>query len=186
MRRLSSFLLVICLGFLLSAPVYSLTVGGVSIPDQYQIGKTTLVLNGAGSRRKFIFVRIYVGALYVEKKTHNPQEVLKQPIKVVRMHFTYSHIPANKIRNAFKEDLERISANLLKTEAAKEFLNIFTFPVKEGDNVDLIFYHDTLIVMLNQKKVGQVKSGKLVNAVLSIYIGKHPASESLKKALLGE
>ncbi len=161
-------------------------VSGVNMPDQYQIGKTVLVLNGAGARRKFIFVKVYVGGLYLQKKTSNPADVLKQNIKVIRMHFTYSHVSAEKIRNAFKDDLKRVAPDVLKSSAGKEFLKIFTFNIKSGDNVDLVFDNDTLSVLYNLKKMGSVKSKKLVDAVVNIYIGDKPAQESLKKELLGK
>ncbi len=185
MRRL--FFVVLALAMLcFTGSAMAFEISGVNIPDTYQIDNNVLKLNGAGVRRKFIFVKIYVGALYVQKKTHDPEEVAKEPIKVIRMHFLYSHIPASKIKGAFADDLKRISKKLYKSEVAKRFLNIFNFDVKEGDNLDLIFYRDTLFVFYNGKKMGEVKSKDLVNAVLSIYIGKHPAQESLKKAMLGE
>ncbi len=93
---------------------------------------------------------------------------------------------AEKIRNAFKDDLERVAPNVLKSEAGKQFLNIFNFNVKSGDNVDLLFDNDTLSVLYNLKKVGSVKSKKLVDAVVNIYIGDKPAQTSLKEALLGK
>ncbi len=187
MRRFSSVLVFLGLVMLLSVSgVFSMEISGVNIPDTYQVDNAVLKLNGAGIRRKFIFVKIYIGALYVEKKSHDPKEIEAQPIKVVRMHFLYSHIPAKKIRDAFADDIKRIAGNFSNSEAAKAFLKLFNFDVKKNDTVDLIFYHDTLIVYHNGKKVGEVKSKRLINTVLAIYIGKSPAQESLKKAMLGE
>ncbi len=183
MRKLFAFVMAFVL---FAAFAQAKEVSGVNMPDQYQIGKTVLVLNGAGARRKFIFVKVYVGGLYLEKKTSKPADVLKQKMKVIRMHFTYPHVSAEKIRNAFKDDLERVAPNVLKSEAGKQFLNIFNFNVKSGDNVDLLFDNDTLSVLYNLKKVGSVKSKKLVDAVVNIYIGDKPAQTSLKEALLGK
>jgi hypothetical protein len=161
-------------------------ISGVNMPDQYQVGKTVLVLNGAGVRRKFIFVKVYVGGLYLQKKTSNPKDVLKQDLKVIRMHFTYSHVSAEKIRNAFKDDLQRVAPDVLNSEVGKKFLSLFTFNIKGGDNVDLIFNKDTLSVYYNLKKIGSIKSKKLVDAVVNIYIGDKPAQKSLKEGLLGK
>ncbi len=180
-------LLVLVLSFVFFASyVNAKEVSGVNMPDQYQIGKTVLVLNGAGARRKFIFIKVYVGGLYLLKKTSDAKDVLKQNMKVIRMHFTYSHVSAKKIRNAFKDDLERVAPDVLKSKAGEEFLKIFNFDVKSGDNVDLLFDNDTLSVLYNLTRVGSVKSKKLVDAVVNIYIGDKPAQESLKEALLGK
>ncbi|MBK5259345.1 MAG: chalcone isomerase family protein, partial [Thermoanaerobaculia bacterium] len=43
------------------------TVGGVDISDKTTVGGQTLVLNGAGLRKKF-FIKVYTGALYLPSK----------------------------------------------------------------------------------------------------------------------
>ncbi len=180
-------LLVVLFAFVLFVSLaQAKEISGVNMPDQYQVGKTVLVLNGVGVRRKFIFVKIYVGGLYLLRKTSNPENVLKQNLKVIRMHFTYSHVSAEKIRNAFKDDLKRVAPDVLHSKSGRVFLKIFNFNIKGGDNVDLVFDNDTLSVLHNLKNVGSVSSKKLVDAVVNIYIGDKPAQESLKKGLLGK
>ena len=42
-------------------------VGGVSLPETLTAGDQTLMLNGAGIRKK-LFIILYVGALYLQEK----------------------------------------------------------------------------------------------------------------------
>ncbi len=161
-------------------------ISGVNMPDQYQIGKTVLTLNGGAARRKFIFVKIYVGALYVEKKSSDPKDILNQNLKVIRMHFTYHKVTAKEIRDAYRSDLKRVDPKINNSPAEKKFFALLNFDVKSTDNMDLIFTNNTLTVLYNLKKIGTVKSKQLTDDVLNIYIGKKPVQESLKEGLLGK
>ena len=62
-----------------------------------------LKLNGAGIRYKFIF-KIYVGALYLEKKINDPNEILTNPgPSRVIMHIVYDEVPSEKLVAAWLE-----------------------------------------------------------------------------------
>ena len=50
-------------------------VAGVKVDDQIKVGSSELVLNGAGLRTK-VFVKVYVGALYVTQKATTPAALL--------------------------------------------------------------------------------------------------------------
>ena len=66
-------MLALCL-FTVSA-AHALEVAGVQVPEQSQLGASTLVLNGAGLRTRVIF-KVYVGALYLPEKKSSAAEVL--------------------------------------------------------------------------------------------------------------
>ncbi|MCK7466897.1 MAG: chalcone isomerase family protein [Desulfosudis oleivorans] len=68
----------IALATLLSiAPAAARDVGGVKVPDELRVAgeKQSLVLNGAGYRKKF-FVEVYVGALYLTQPVTQVDRVL--------------------------------------------------------------------------------------------------------------
>ena len=50
-------------------------VAGVKLDEQIKVGAGELVLNGAGLRTK-VFVKVYVGALYVTQKSNTPAGLL--------------------------------------------------------------------------------------------------------------
>ena len=63
MKKLLSLLLIM----LLTAPAYALDVAGVKLDDSAKVGDASLPLNGAGLRTR-MFIKVYVGALYLAKK----------------------------------------------------------------------------------------------------------------------
>ena len=61
---------------LLAIPaVQAVEVAGVKMEDQVKVGANELVLNGAGVRTK-VFVKVYVGALFVSQKANTPAALL--------------------------------------------------------------------------------------------------------------
>lgn len=182
MKKLSIILLLL----VLIAPVgYSKIVKGVNIPDTYQYFGKNLVLNGTGFRKKF-FIKVYIGALYLQQKTDDANAVISAPTKVVKMHFLYKKVKASQMKDAFKEGFEKIDENLLKESAVQEFLNAVSFDVVKGDEVDLIIDNDMVTVLKNGDKIGDFKSKSLADALIKIYVGDEPADSGLKEGLLGK
>ncbi|MGA1846102.1 chalcone isomerase family protein [Deferribacter abyssi] len=178
-------ILIVLFSFLIvTTSLQAKNVSGISIQDTYDFGNKTLVLNGTGYRKKF-FIKIYIGALYVEKKTSNFEEVLNQNPKVIKMHFLYKKVKAGQMQKAFKEGFEKASPNLVNSDSVAKFLNVFNFDVVRGDEIDLILDNDNVIVTHNNKKIAEIKSKELAEAILKIYIGERPADKNLKKGLLG-
>ena len=55
-------LIIIMSAFLMVTPLaVAKEIGGAKLPDSMTAGKDELVLNGAGLRKKYRFVKIYVG-----------------------------------------------------------------------------------------------------------------------------
>ena len=61
------------LSLMLLVPMVSsaATVAGVNMEDKTTVNGQTLVLNGAGLRKKF-FIKVYVGGFYLPAKMSNP------------------------------------------------------------------------------------------------------------------
>ncbi len=59
-------------------------MAGVKVDDSIKVGSSELVLNGAGLRSK-LFIKVYVGALYVGQKAATPAAHLRQPATPRRM-----------------------------------------------------------------------------------------------------
>nr|MBL8409831.1 chalcone isomerase family protein [Dechloromonas sp.] len=61
---------------LLALPgVHAAEVAGVRLDDSLRVGSNELVLNGAGVRSK-LFIKVYVGALYVGEKSSSPTAII--------------------------------------------------------------------------------------------------------------
>jgi len=179
--------LAVALSFLLlSSHAFALDVAGVNVAPTVSVRQKALTLNGAGIRKK-LFIKVYVGSLYTERKATTPAQLLADPgEKLVRMNFVYKKVEKEKIIEAFAEGLANNSPGVARSAEAKAFLSWFTADFIAGDTVDISLSPDgTVAASHNGKALGTVRSPALVQGVLLIWFGEKPADEGLKKGMLG-
>lgn len=73
---MKKFIVLAVLACFIAAPALAKEVGGVMVPDSVTAGGKSLVLNGAGVRKKFGLVKIYAGALYLTQKSSDPDKIM--------------------------------------------------------------------------------------------------------------
>jgi hypothetical protein len=179
--------LAVALSFLLlSSHAWALDVAGVNVAPTVSARQKTLTLNGAGIRKK-LFIKVYVGSLYTERKVATPAQLLADPgEKLIRMNFVHSKVEKEKIIEAFAEGLANNSPAVAPSAEAKAFLSWFTADFVAGDTVDISLSSDgTVAASHNGKVLGTVRSPALVQGVLLIWFGEKPADGGLKKGMLG-
>jgi len=169
----------------------ALEVNGVEIPEQVvQPGsQQQLVLNGAGTREKFIF-DIYVGALYLTEKSTDAAQILASTSpKRVSMDFLYSEISQKKMVNAWNEGFaDNLSDDVLAALKSEinQFNSAFGMTVK-GDSVVIDYLGDgTTVVTINDEEKTRIASTGFQRALLSIWLGDSPVDDDLKRAMLGQ
>jgi hypothetical protein len=180
--------LVLCPG-LKAAPAAE--VSGVTLPETVTVGSEDgrVLLNGAGVRKK-LFVKVYVGALYLNEKVHSAEEVLDNsgPKRIV-MHFLYKELGSEKLVQAW-EDGFSANQGAAAMEALRDRLEKFNglFPaVHSGDAIELdILPGKGTVVSLNGAERGVVEGEDFSRALLEVWLGAKPADKGLKKALLGK
>lgn len=180
--------LAVALSFLLlSSQAFALDVAGVSVAPTVAVQQKTLLLNGAGVRKKFLTVKIYVGSLYTERKVTTTAQLLADPgEKLIRMNFVYKKVEKAAIVDAFAEGLANNSPDVARSAEAKAFLSSFKDDFVAGDTVDIFVSPDgTVSASHNGKALGTVRSPALAQGVLLIWFGEKPADGSLKKGMLG-
>ena len=172
---------------LLSSHAWALDVAGVNVAPTVSSRQKTLTLNGAGIRKK-LFVKVYVGALYTERKAATPAQLLADPgEKLLRMRFVYKKVEKEKIVEAFAEGLANNAPDVARSAEAKAFLAWFTADFVAGDTVDISLSPDgTVSATQNGKALGTVRSPAFVQGVLLIWFGEKPADGGLKKGMLGQ
>lgn len=181
--------LAVALSFLLlSSQAFALEVGGVNVSPTVVLHQKTLTLNGAGIRKAYVFVKVYVGSLYTERKVTSPAQLLADPgEKLVRMNFVHSKVEKEKIVGAFAEGLANNSPGVAQSAEAKAFLSWFTSDFIKGDTVEISLSPDgTVAATQNGRVLGTVRSPELVKGVLLIWFGEKPADADLKKGMLGQ
>jgi Chalcone isomerase-like len=180
--------LAVALSFLLlSSHAFALDVAGVNVPPTVVVQQKTLLLNGAGVRKAYFTIKVYVGSLYTERKVTTPVQLLADSgEKLIRMSFVHSKVEKEKIVGAFAEGLEKNSPDVARSAEAKAFLSWFTADFVAGDTVDISLSPDgTVAASHNGKALGTVRSPALVQGVLLIWFGEKPADGGLKKGMLG-
>ncbi len=178
------------LAALIAAPgLQAAEVAGVRIDEMQNVGGKELVLNGAGLRSK-LFIKLYVGALYVSQKSAAPTALIdstaprRMSLRLLR------DIGADTLHGALEDGLANNHTpdelNALKP-AADQFAGLMKGfgKLKEGDTVAIDFSADGVSVSLNGESRGKVAGPAFARALLKVWLGEKPADASLKKALLG-
>ena len=186
MKRLS---LLIGMALLVSTTAFSVEIGGVQMPETLKAGETTLVLNGAGLRKK-LWIKVYAGGLYLEKKTKKQKTIIDADAPMaVRMHFIYNGVSAKKLIDAWDEGFEAATGDNIdpiKAEIA-QFNGMFTKEAMRNDVYDIIYVPEVgTTVSLNGKPLGTVKSLEFKKALFAIWLGDKPADDGLKEGMLSE
>ena len=172
---------------LLSSHAWAMEVAGVNVAPTVSVRQKTLSLNGAGIRKK-IFVKVYVGALYTEKKVASTDELLRDPgEKLVRMQFVHKKVEREKIVEAFAEGLASNAPDVANSADAKAFLSWFTQDCAAGDTMDVAISADGAVsASHNGKALGSLRNPALSRGVLLIWFGEKPVDAGLRKGMLGQ
>lgn len=185
---IKSLIIFLCLG--ISGSLFAIEVKGVNIPDSATVigpPDQKLVLNGTGIRTKFVF-NIYIGALYLPQKTKDAKKVINDPVfKRISMYFLYDEISKKKMTDGwtdgFKDNLDDDTFKKLQPQI-KQFNSFFPDIVK-GNTVVIDFIPGKgSVVTINDRLQGTVAGEDFQKALLSIWFGKDPPNEALKKGML--
>jgi long-chain acyl-CoA synthetase len=175
---------------LLAAPgLHAAEVAGVKVDDSLRVGGSELLLNGAGLRSK-LFIKVYVGALYVGQKSTSPAAIFDSPQPRRMVMRLLRDLDAETLASAMDEGLKNnlSPAELadMKTQA-EQLAGIMKAigKAREGDTIAIDFSADGVAVSLNGETRGKVAGPGFAKALLKVWLGEKPADASLKKALLG-
>lgn len=168
----------------------ALEVGDAKFDDKVQVGGASLLLNGAGVRSA-VFWDVYAAGLYLTAKENTSEAVLAdQGAKRIELyvmkdndadHFVDS-LRKGIAKNYDKQQADAFGARL--DALGKLFANIDEFEEDDVLNLDWVPGQGTL-VSLNGKELGKIDGADFYSALLSVWIGKEPAKDKLKKELLG-
>jgi hypothetical protein len=175
---------------LLAAPgLHAAEVAGVKVDDSLRIGGSELLLNGAGLRSK-LFIKVYVGALYVGQKSTSPAAIFDSPQPRRMVMRLLRDVDAETLASAMDEGLKNnhSPAELADMKMQAEQLAGIMKAIgkaREGDTIAIDFSADGVAVSLNGETRGKVAGPGFAKALLKVWLGDKPADASLKKALLG-
>lgn len=186
---MKKFLVASCL-FLFSALTTAAELSGVFIDDEILSDNgQTLVLNGAGLREK-LWVDVYVGSLYLPKKSQDVAEILSRPGPWrVQLDFVYKEVAREKLLEAWREGFEKNQSpetlKQLQTQIDQFYAYFDTSALKKDRYVIDYIPSRGIRVSKNQQQLGLIPGEDFKNAVLEIWLGNYPADKKLKKGMLG-
>jgi len=176
-------------GLLVILGIFAAEVAGIKLDDQVKVGASDLVLNGTGLRSK-LFIKVYIGALYVSEKSASPVALLDAT--------TPRRMTMRMLRDIDSDTLYGALWDGLKDNNSEAELAALKVPIeqfaeimkkigtaKNGDTVTLDFAGDGVAVGFNGTARGKVASGAFARSLLKVWLGDNPVDSSLKKALLG-
>ena len=169
--------------------LHAAEVAGVRVADSIKVGNSELVLNGAGLRSK-LFIKVYVGALYVGQKAATPAAIYDSATPRRMVLRLLRDLDADSLHSALDEGLRNnhTPAELSEMQAqAEQLAGIMKAigKVREGDTISIDFSSEGVVVSQNGEVRGKVAGAGFAKALLKVWLGEKPADASLKKALLG-
>ena len=176
------------LSLAIAIPAFALTLAGVNLDDHVTVNGQTLVLNGAGLRKK-LFIKVYVGGLYLPAKQSNAAAILgaDTPRRQV-MHFLYS-VSKAQMCDAWEEGLEQNTKNA-SAEVKSSFKTLCSWmePIPKGNRLVLTYVPGSgTTVEINGKAKGTLPGKATADAILATWIGPDPApGQDFKKGVLGQ
>ena len=188
--------IILLLAFLVSFMSYSqddLDVDGIKIKKTIKVrdtgGKTKLYLNGYGIRDK-MWINLYVQALYLTKKTDNPEEILSSDETIAtRLYVTSSLVTREKLIKAIEEGMEKSYKGDLEPlrDRMNKFMSLFESVTEKGF-VEFVYSKEDVktYVFINDKLTGEIEGLDFRRALFGIWLEERAVDRTLKKRLLGK
>jgi hypothetical protein len=168
-------------------------LAGVRYAPTATVGGSTLQLNGAGIRYRFV-VRVYTAGLYLGTRAATPEAVLAAP-GPKRLHVVMLRdIDANELGRLFTRGMQD---NAPRDEFVKSIPGTIRmgelFAAKkrlasgESFSVDWVPGQGTTVLINGRPSSGEpIREPEFFNALMRIWLGPNPADAQLKDALLGQ
>ncbi len=183
---MSKSLVAVVAALAFAAPAFAGELAGVKMPDSLSVEGKTLTLNGLGLRKKVVF-KVYVAGLYVEQKSTKGEDILaadavrRVDLKMLR------DLDKKAITEAIRSGFEKNAGD--KLAGLKDKLDKFVANItdlKEGETLTVLYVPGKGTRIDGAKGEAYTADGKdFADALFSVWVGKHPVDDDLKKGLLG-
>jgi hypothetical protein len=180
--------LIVCLLMAFGAANHARTaeIENVTFKDHITLDSVTLPLRGTGLFRYMVFVKAYVGALYM------PEDIPSRDVLTdIPKHLVVEYFHAIK-GEAFGEATNEIMAQNLEAESLERLRpriaehNALYKDVEPGDRYSLSYIPGKgTELALNGNPLGVVKGADFAAALYGMWLGENPMNSSFKEQLLG-
>ena len=164
-------------------------VKGIIIPNVVKVNDKYLKINGAGVREK-MFLDLYVGALYLEKKTNKPEDIISaNALMSIKMRVISGMVTRENMEEAIREGFKKSTKGNTKNIDSKinDLINKgFAGEIEKGDVFDLEYIPGKGTSLKKNNKILVVIPGlEFKKALFGVWLCSEPADSNLKKKMLG-
>jgi hypothetical protein len=176
-----------------SGSSFAALVSDVDVADKITLaeGEAELVLNGAALRKKYMIVDVYIGGLYLEQASRDPDTIIQTDgYKRMLFHVLLKRVSARKVANALNEalviNITKEEHNRLKPQI-DDFLALFDdIRLHQGDEVTIDYLPGQGTLVHIPGREDTLLEGKdFYDALLKVWIGPQPVSKDFKQQMLG-
>jgi len=168
------------------------SVAGVTFADTSTVSGNPLVLNGAGLRKKFFF-DVYAAGLYLPAKASDSSRIISADV-TKRIDITLlRNVSAEKFVASLQEGLQnnQDAATLAALKPRMDAFSAILLSLKEAREgqryqMDYVPGKGTQLLVDGNPVGDPIAGADFYGALLSVWIGEHPAQTDLKAALLGQ
>jgi len=165
-------------------------VDNIVLDYEVEYNGETLKLNGAGTRSGFFIGKLYVGALYLQEKSHDPMAIaFGNENMAIHLEITSRLITKENLLKAIEEGYEKATDGNTKPLKSKidKIRSLYINKINKGDKIDFVYIKDKGVFCYhNKKELGLVEGLDFKAAHFKIWLGEKPASKSLKEQMLGK
>jgi hypothetical protein len=147
-------------------------------------------LQGIAVRHVYGFVETYVGALYLQQPLTNAADILAtDQARRMMFHVLSSRVSARRFTNAIEEGLAlnlSEAQNVQLKDRVQQLVALFDHKFSQGTigYIEWLPASQQTRIVINGEVKGTVPGKDLNDALLSIWIGEKPVSDSFRDAIL--
>lgn len=188
LRALLFALLTACTSQLQALSVYDIDVPDISPATA---DSPEMTLRGASVRRLYGFVKVYVGALYLQDNSLTDDQIIAaDSARRMVFYVTSERVSARRFTNAIQEGL---AINVSKEQMASmsdrvnKLTSLFDHKFVEGTigYIEWVPEAQHSRIVIDGRVRGSVDGKDLNDALLKIWLGEHPVSERFRHEVLG-
>ncbi|MCB9187130.1 MAG: chalcone isomerase family protein [Flavobacteriales bacterium] len=166
------------------------TINGVTLPATLKAGDQSISLNGGGIRKK-LFFKLYVGGLYLSKKSGDANAIINaDEAMAVKLQITSGMISSENMSEAISEGFEKSTGGNVAPLKSKIDKFIDTFKkseIVEGNVFDIVYVPGTGVQSYKNGQLQSTVEGMdFKKALFGIWLCDEPADEDLKQKMLGK
>lgn len=185
------FVLFIFLQFSKSFSQQAGEIDGITIPRTVKFADRELILNGIGTRSKFIF-DVYTLALYLTNPSNNSAEIMNSNTTMSMIIYVSSPLVTSKkfssmVNAGLRKNLNDEQWKIFKPELdlLEELINSEQIVKNDVFNLTYNDVDASLWIIKNGIVKGKIPGFEFKKAFFGIWLSDNPVKDSLKKQLLG-